>query len=133
MADAPRLLSVGQYVKNEGRLCMIQEIKNHLGFNQYFIVDMDSGVCLKRARYQIEPIELKGLPGADDSEDFDDDNADSETANEEKNTSAPAKRFLSVSSEELDSIEINRTSYRTRKQTIWAVNILKGEFVVMAL
>ena len=45
------LLSVGDYVECLGRTCFIQEISNSLGFNQYVLVDMDSGVMLKKARY----------------------------------------------------------------------------------
>lgn len=58
-------------------------------------------MCLKRSRYQLEPIELKGLPGAEDTKEFDDEeDADTETVNEEPNAGATGKRFLSVSSEE---------------------------------
>ena len=129
MADARKPLSVGQFVRNEGKLCYIHDIQNYLGFNQYFLIDCDNGMCIKRSGYQLEPA---NNPVADDmAEGSGDKNINIVEGVEEKSEQkekVTAKRFLNVSNEELDSTEINRTSYRTRKQTIWAVTILKGEF-----
>ena len=50
------LLSVCAYVRAEGRTCFIQSIDTSLGFRQYFLVDIDSGVRLKKAWYELEPL-----------------------------------------------------------------------------
>ena len=123
MANANRLLSVGEFMRNEGRLRYIQDIKNNLGFNQYFIINCDSGVVLKRSRYQLKPSTLD-IPALADDTSFNED-VRMATEREEKKT---WKRFLSVSREDLDSIEVNRTIHRTRQQTLWAVTILKGGY-----
>ena len=37
------------------------------------------------------------------------------------------KRFEDISEDTLDTLALERNSYRTRKQTMWGVKIFKGE------
>ena len=48
-----RLLSAGQYVECSGRTCFIQSVMNTLVFNQYHIVDIDTGVMMKKPSYEL--------------------------------------------------------------------------------
>ena len=111
-----RLITKGQYVLTEGRTCYVENIDNQLGFNIYYVIDIDSGVYLKKSRWQLEPTDLK-IDEADDIVD---------TPQQEKKETTEKKRFLSLKEEEINQIEQNRTCYRTKKQTAWAVTILKG-------
>ena len=113
----PKLLCVGDYVLSEGRTCFITKIVNSLGFNTYHIVDMDSGVVLTKARYQLEYLPI--LASGDDDADFQQQNIE---LKQEKTT----ERFANVSSSDLDEMELNRSSLKMKQQTLWAVKILKG-------
>ena len=66
MLNAGRIFSVGNFVQCEGWLCYIQEFRNHIGFNQYYIIDCDSGVVLKHSWYQLEYVEVQDLVASDD-------------------------------------------------------------------
>ena len=132
MANAAKLISVRDWVKCEGRLCYVQDISNVLGFNQYFIVDIDSGVVLKRSRFQLEPADVKPITLPLDDTAFAIETVQTEDSQDTKVNLKPVqKRFLDVSSEELNCIELNRTSVRTWKQTAWAVSIMKGQSPAM--
>ena len=132
MANAGKLISVNDWVKCEGRVCYVQNILNNLGFNQYFVVDIDSGVVLKRSCYQLEPTEVQAATIPLPESAFANDtivqvkHEDHETP--KVNLKLEKRRFLDVSADQLDSIKLNRTSIRTRKQTAWAVSMLKSEF-----
>ena len=117
---APRLLSKGDYVSCEGRTCYIDDITNNLGYNVYLIVDMDTGVQLRRSRYQLEYLPVLATGTTNENDDFNTSFASSEPSEQ-------SKRFASVSSLELDQIEMNRCSSNTKKQTSWSVKIFKGE------
>ena len=117
------LLKVTDYVKCEGRTCFIQEIDNSMGFNVYHIVDIDSGVKLRKPRYQLEfiPTELVAVGLADD---IPWDEEILETVPDQKEIKE--KQFATVSGQELDQIELNRNSTRTKMQTNWGVGVFKG-------
>ena len=119
--------SVCQSVKTDGRKCFIQSIDTSLGYNQYFLIDMDSGAHLKRSRYELEPLPVELVPPADDNAFEDSMDEPTLQESEEKNGEPAKKRFAAVSNEELDQIELNRTSIRTKRQTAWAVGIFKGK------
>ena len=129
MADARlSLLYVNDWVKtNDGRTCFIQSIENTIGYNVYILVDVDSGVTLRKSRYQIEPTTINISAVADDSAFAQLPDALPVEIKEEKKEETVQKRFASVSSDDLDQIELNRSSIRTKRQTSWAVGILKGE------
>ena len=105
----PKLLCKGDYVSCEGRTCYIEDITNNLGYNVYFIIDMDTGMQLRRSRYQLEYLPVLATGTNNENDDF-----------------HASKRFASVSSLELDQIEMNRCSSNTKKQTSWSVKIFKG-------
>jgi hypothetical protein len=126
MAAPPKpLVSTGDFVHCEERLCYVEEIRNNLGFNQYVCIDMDSGVSLLKSRHEISVPEVTFLDALNFEQNFDilpEMNRD--TPKTEQN---PTKRFAEVSSEELDDFALNRNSKRTREQTSWGVTIFKGE------
>ena len=124
-----RLLQKGDHVYCEGRTCFIQHISNTLGFNEYHMVDIDSGVLLKRPRYKLEyvPVEVLAVGALADDTSFDEEIKENETvAKSPKNEGNTKKRFASVSVQELDEIELNRNSSRTKMQTNWGVGVFRG-------
>ena len=83
---------------------------------------MDSGVLLKKARYQLEKVEL--LCDANNPE------IDLQALIDEIKTEEAPKsqnRFETVSYSDLDSLALERNSYRTRKETMWGVKVFKVE------
>ena len=123
--SANKLIVAGEYVRTDGRTCYVDHVSNTLGYNEYHLIDIDSGTQLKRARYQLEPMVALNLVAVPD------DNfermADTMYIPHEKPQKETKKRFADVSVTELDQIEENRTSKRTRQQTVWAVSVFKGE------
>ena len=126
MANTQRLLSVGDNVVCEGRVCYVQKIDNSLGYNSYHVVDWDSGVLLVKGRYQLELCETQFLSPADDPMPMAFDNA-TPTYMEKPKEEPDDTRFATVSESFLDEMELNRSSVKTKRQTAWAVKILKGE------
>ena len=115
------LLKISDYVFTEGRTCFVQQIENKLGFNTYVCVDLDSGVVLRKPRYQLEKCDAQFLNLPDDFV------FDPAAVKVEKKEDLAQKRFQDMTEQELDDLAVNRNSYRTRKQTEWAVRIFKGE------
>ena len=101
-AQANKLLCKGEYVKCDGRK-YIQAVENSLGYNVYYLIDIDSGVELRRSRYQLEPIPVPIevlAAGGDDSDFTMEDNEPVPT------TSTENTRFASVSAPELDELNL---------------------------
>ena len=75
---------------------------------------------------------MKDIVLADDAAEFADTIAKPATRIEQNVQVSEEKksRFATVSSEELDDIEINRCSHNTKKQTAWAVHILRGMLTI---
>ena len=118
-AVVPRILQKGDFVTYSGRTCFIQQITNTIGQNQYQIIDIDSGLITIAARYELTYIPVTLVGKADD--------IPIPMAMEEKTEETKDKvRFGDVTNEELDKIELDRNSSRTRMQTSWAVGIFKG-------
>jgi hypothetical protein len=90
-----------------------------LGFNQYCVVDIDTGISLNKARHQLEMPEMKLLL----NETFEE--ADGTQKQEEKDKKSQ-KRFAEVTESDINDYALNRNSKRTRTQTVWAVSIFKG-------
>ena len=93
-----------------------------MGYNVYYLIDIYSGVELRRSRYQLEPIPVpvEALAAGKDSDFI---MEDSEPV---PSTSGENTRLACVSAPELDEIELNRCSFNTQKQTSWSVKIFKG-------
>ena len=103
-----------------------QEITNSLGFNPYNLVVIDIGIVLKVARDELTYILVQVLALAEA-----DDMVSEQVKSEEKPgilQNIKKKRFASVTPDDLDKIELNRNSSRTKIQTSWAVGIFKGIF-----
>ena len=122
--SAPSLLSKGDYVDASGRTCFIQDIENKLGFNVYICIDMDSGVVLRKSRYEIEKIEGEMVDLPDNF--FEKPEV---PENDGEDTEDETRRFQSVSDQDLDNLAENRNSYMTRKQTSWAIKIFRGRSI----
>ena len=122
------LLCKGDYVDASGRTCFIQAVENKLGFNVYICIDIDSGVILRKSRYEVEKIDppFADLPDIM----FEDPEAESQEPDValpiDEDTEEETKRFKSVSDEDLDHLAKNRNSHMTQKQTTWAVKIFRG-------
>lgn len=132
MAEAPGpLISVGDFVNCSGRVCYVESIQNTIGFNQYKLVDIDSGVVLTKARFQINPIEVQYVTGTDSDMDFMDVNIDQlEQTNEGKKENSEERRFSTLSEEDLNNLALNRNCKTTQQQTSWGVAIFKSETLV---
>jgi hypothetical protein len=133
MAAAPLpIISVGDFVKTAGRVCYVENIDRSLGFGQYILVDIDSGVVLKKSRYELEPIHVDIVTGNDGDMDFE--NIDIQTLSQpnedRKSSKTEGNRFATICEEDLDKIALNRTSKNTRNQTSWGVSIFKGETLI---
>ena len=118
-APANFLLSAGQFVKTDGRLCMITEVKNVLGYNEYHLVDFDTGSPLKRARYKLDPTEFNLY---DKEEEILKEKPTTQELPEVKES-----RFKQHDEAQLNEFALNRNSKRTKQQTTWAVSIFKGK------
>ena len=120
-------LSVGKFVFYDGHCGYITSIDNALGFNRYNVLDLDSGITVQKYHYQLQPMKEDPLPVsvADDIL-F---QLNPAPVVEEIKEKDDKKRFASVTADELDTIEANRNSSRTKRQTSWAVGIFKGESV----
>ena len=88
----------------------IEEIANNLGYNVYYLIDLDSGVWLQRSRYQLEPIPVEVLAVGDDSDEFTMETFAVPEKSEEN------KRFASVSGLELDEVELNCCSFNSKNR-----------------
>ena len=119
---AAMLTSIGDLVTTENRLCYVEKVDNTLGYNQYTLVDIDSGVSLIKSRYQFQHVDLDMLTEGELNVDIE--NLDGKKKEE---TIEKEKRFTTVSTEEIDALALNRTSQRTKSQTNWAVSIFKGK------
>jgi hypothetical protein len=120
MASVPvPAVNIGDFVYTENKLCYVKSIENMLGFNQYCVVDIDTGISLNKARHQLEMPEMKLLL----NETFEE--ADGTQKQEEKDKKSQ-KRFAEVTESDINDYALNRNSKRTRTQTVWAVSIFKG-------
>ena len=126
ISEPRTIFQVGEFVNSNGRTCYIEEIQNVLGFNRYILVDIDSGVTLNKAAFEIEKTELKVVTVPEDMEMEMPDIPEIPKKNETTENTAK-ERFPKVSTKELDNIELNRTSENTKKQTSWAIMIFKGK------
>ena len=84
--------------------------ENTLSFNQYVLVDMDSGINLKKSRHEIEKIFVKMLTGG---EDFKPELTD--TSVKELTIKTENKRFKDVTEQEMDELALNRNSMNMKK------------------
>ena len=102
------LVEVGDSVTCESRVCYVQCIENTLGFNQYTIVDMGSGVVMKKCRYEIQLI--PDILGG--GEDFDLLALLKELDKEKEDIKleTKGKRFKDMSPEEHDNLALNCNS-----------------------
>ena len=48
---------------------------------------------------------------------------------DDERTEEETKRFHSLSEQDLDNLAENRNSYMTKKQTSWAIKILRGRSI----
>jgi hypothetical protein len=129
MAAGPTaLVSVGDFVSTDNRVCYVENIEKNLGFNQYILVDIDSGVQLRKCRYQIQPIQVEFVTGDETDVEFENINIEPLESNEDqKKGKDEEKRFPTLSEQDLNTLQMNTNSKNTKSQTHWGVKIFKGE------
>ena len=126
--SSPVIISIYDYVKVGSRVCYVENITSDLGYRQYHLIDIDSGVQMKKSRYQIEPynFDLLSILKKEDME-FEEKEPITEEKLQESNEDKE-KRFKTMTEEELNEYALNRNSKRTKQQTTWAVAIFKGKY-----
>jgi hypothetical protein len=100
--------------KNSGEYIVLS-LTNEIGFNKYQLLNIDNGQQEIAHSFEIEKIGSADILTTEDEELI-------EIPQEPKN-----KRFKSMKQEELDNLAKKRSEPATDKQTLWAVNILKGK------
>jgi hypothetical protein len=115
-------VSVGDFVAVENSLCYVDKIENNLGFNTYIVVNIDKQESMRKSRHEIQPLDyllqefcVESIP------------EEMKTEKGQETELNPKKRFAEVTTDDLDTLAVNRTSKRTRTQTSWAVSVFKGK------
>ena len=110
---------VGDFVYFEETLCVILNITNTLGFNEYRLMNTDTGQTKNAFGYQLTRVDDCSLTQEADE------HCKQSCQNEEARESEA--RFPLLSNQQVDEIAEHRTCKSTKKQTHWAVNILRGK------
>lgn len=138
--DLQQQFSVGETVKVRNNVCQILSITNALGFNRYHVIEVDTGKSHNCSKYEMEKapefFACFNTEMTDDNtedgnmmiEDEDDFVIDENMAMVDQPQVAvnPTARFPNVSDEDLNQLAEEKNSNQTKKQTSWAVKILKG-------
>ena len=133
IAAAPRSpFSTGDLVKFCGEACLVEAVNSALGYNQYSLVALDTGVKLRAFGYQ-----LTRLSTVSDAlqECFEEEWSLGDVKlpgphREDDPTSEPRERadsrWANRTDEEVTELAKNRHSDKTAKQTAWAVKLFRG-------
>lgn len=111
---------------------MIIDIKNHLGFNQYTLVDIDTGHKFIGYRYQLrrtDEIAAALLPDFNEligSEEAETPETGAQNDGPEPSQDQPSDRWAMIEEEDIVNLAENRHSAHTAKQTKWAVSVFRG-------
>ena len=127
--------TVNEVVKCKGKICLITDIRNVLGFNEFTLVDIDTGSTLIARRYQMERSDevaaalLPEFQLSDDhliatTEDIDMPLLDHDDASDQPDTNST--RWARVTEDDINNLAANRHSHHTGSQTKWAVRLFKG-------
>ena len=115
--DPLKRFEVGELVFFKEKLCVILSITNKLGFNDYKLMNTNNGVIHSSFGYQLSKTGENSLKLAEEADDI---------CPQQPPMNGSGSRFANLTDDQVDSIADNRTSQNTKRQTQWAVNILKG-------
>ena len=123
MASAPvPLVSVGECVRHDSRTWLVTAIRNVVGWNQYHLVDLDTGLSVVRARFQLETIpfidvvtdgEFDGTMEAKVEPQV------TRTSSVDEGAGPSSRQWNERSKSELTRLQENRHSKSTAHQTKW--------------
>ena len=140
MATEPvPLVTVGECVSYDGKTCMVTSIENALGWNQYHLVDIDTGHSCVAARYQLTVIPF--LNTLMDGETFDTAVRPTEDPKTSVDTDlhvdddgrGPTRLWSNRTDLDLQRLQENRHSKSTSQQTKWATRVFRGTSAIFRL
>ena len=129
------VFAVGDIVTCRGKTCLLTEIRNQLGFNRYFLTNLDTGENLTGFGYELGKCEIQAV-GLEDEMDEEltvavdeqatdaDADADAMVENEDDD-----ERWADLTNDDIDRLAENRHSKHTATQTKWAVQVFRGEWL----
>lgn len=122
------MFDIGEIVKCDDKVCLISDIIRTLGFNQYLLMDMDTGHTLKAFGYQLA--KCQEIADALVTELMDAGEAEIvsvvETSEPKRSREDDRGRWAEMSEESLNQLAENRHSKSTASQTKWAVKAFQG-------
>ena len=125
------LVTEGECVRFKGKTCLMNSITSRLGWNQYNLVDIDTGHSCVAARYQLERIPCLDTDLVDDI--FEAEIIVEETEEEVVGTNlddekpvGPARLWSNRTEDDLVRLQENRHSKSTSQQTKWARKVFRG-------
>ena len=133
------LISVGECVCCDGRVWMVSAIQNRFGWNQFHLVDLDSGVRAVKARFQLETLLFVDV-SMDDSFTAEDDGVEdavaptsAETAEDRSAKPTVNWKWRNRSDADLTHLQDMRHSKSTSQQTRWTAKIFRGESTILPI
>ena len=112
---------------------MVSAIQNRFGWNQFHLVDLDSGVRAMKARFQLETLPFVDV-SMDDSFTAEGDGVEyavaptsAETAEDRSAKPTVNRKWRNRSDADLTYLQEMRHSKSTSQQTRWAAKIFRGE------
>ena len=131
MASQPvPLVTEGECVGFKGKTCLVNSITSRLGWNQFHLVDIDTGHNCVAARYQLERILFLDTDLADDI--FEADVVVEETEEDVVGTDlvderpvGPAQLWSNHTDDDLVRLQENRRFKSTSQQTKWAQKVFQ--------
>ena len=133
MASAPvPLVSVGECVRHDGRTWLVTAIRNVVGWNQYHLLDLDTGLSVVRARFQLETIPFIDVVAGGDFDGTMEAKVEvTPTSSEDEGAGPSSRQWNERSESELTRLQENRHSKSTAHQTKWAAKIFRGASAIL--
>ena len=126
MAPPPvPLVTVGEFVRHNDRTWQVTDIVNTVGWNQYHLVDIDTGESVVRARYQLDTIPFLDIMAPDEDFELEIQVTHPEMA-PTSNSEPSSRQWNDRSDADLDRLQESRHSKSTGNQTKWASKIFRG-------
>ena len=127
--SSPVNFEVDQFAILGNEIVVIEDIRmNELGFRQYSVVGMNTGIRRTVNKSQLSPHDSRAkFLQAEWDEEIVFELKNEEKDEEKENVQCRNNRYAVVSEEEMNQIAKERLSVNTEKQTRWSVKLLKGE------
>ena len=130
------IFTVNEIVKFKEKTCLITNIHNIFGFNQYELVDIDTGNEMRAHGYQLSRSDTADLIDAEFVEEIGligNEHTSVKTPvtvpAEESMDTVPNPRWAKISEQDIDALAENRHSHHTSSQTKWATAAFKGKIL----